>query len=29
MAICGIPGILPGEGGTLRVRHHAEMTTVG
>ena len=27
-AVSGIPGVLPGEYGTLQVRHHAEMTTV-
>jgi hypothetical protein len=28
-AVCGIPGVLPGEDGSLEVRHHTEMTTVG
>ena len=28
-AVSGIPGVLPGEYGTLQVRHHAEMTTIG
>ena len=28
-AVSGIPGVLPREYGTLQVRHHAEMTTIG